>query len=281
MTTPDVSVVIVNYNAGVELTRALESIAADLGARPWEAVVVDNASSDDSAAAVARVRSTGACAAERQNLGFRARRQPGPRRDVGAGCSSSTPTAGWGRAFASLLRELDRSPAARHRRPPNSESGRVGAGERTRRPRHADGAVRANHGGTQALPNLAASRRNVVVDSGGSGGSSLTVDWLSGACMLARRDVLVRSRDSTSATSCTGRMRTCAGECGRSGIRCGTCRPPPRFTGSVIPAETDAPPPSAPSTRARISTTPSMLLRRPYPNACSRACCWRCAAGSS
>ena len=31
MTTPDVSVVIVNYNAGVELTRALESIAEDLG----------------------------------------------------------------------------------------------------------------------------------------------------------------------------------------------------------------------------------------------------------
>jgi hypothetical protein len=39
------------------------------------------------------------------------------------------------------------------------------------------------------FPALAVSRRNVV-GSGGSDHESLTVDWLSGACMLARRDAL-------------------------------------------------------------------------------------------
>ena len=70
MTTPDVSVVIVNYNAGVELTRALESIAVDLGVRPWEAVIVDNASSDDSWAAVARFAPQARVLRNEQNLGF-------------------------------------------------------------------------------------------------------------------------------------------------------------------------------------------------------------------
>jgi GT2 family glycosyltransferase len=40
------------------------------------------------------------------------------------------------------------------------------------------------------LPNSAASRRNVVVDASGEGRTSRAVDWLSGACVLARRDVL-------------------------------------------------------------------------------------------
>ena len=50
MTTPAVSAIIVNYNAGLELRAALQSIADELAGRPWEAVVVDNASSDGSGA---------------------------------------------------------------------------------------------------------------------------------------------------------------------------------------------------------------------------------------
>src|SRR4030095_6707855 len=44
----EVAAVLVNYNAGSELTRALQSLADDLTDRRWEAVVVDNASSDGS-----------------------------------------------------------------------------------------------------------------------------------------------------------------------------------------------------------------------------------------
>jgi GT2 family glycosyltransferase len=48
--TPDVSAIIVNYNAGHELKLALRSVQADCASIGWEAVVVDNASSDASAA---------------------------------------------------------------------------------------------------------------------------------------------------------------------------------------------------------------------------------------
>ena len=41
------------------------------------------------------------------------------------------------------------------------------------------------------LPSVAAARRNVVVDEAiASGASSVTVDWVSGACMLVRRSAL-------------------------------------------------------------------------------------------
>jgi GT2 family glycosyltransferase len=49
----DLSVVIVSYNSGPELRQALQSIAEDAGGLAWEAIVVDNASPDDSATVVA------------------------------------------------------------------------------------------------------------------------------------------------------------------------------------------------------------------------------------
>ena len=45
---PDVAAVLVNYNAGHELRRALQSIADDMRGCSWEGVVVDNASADGS-----------------------------------------------------------------------------------------------------------------------------------------------------------------------------------------------------------------------------------------
>ena len=46
--TPEIAAVLVNYNAGPELVMALQSLADDFAGREWEAVVVDNASSDGS-----------------------------------------------------------------------------------------------------------------------------------------------------------------------------------------------------------------------------------------
>ena len=49
---PEVAAVVVNYNAGDELRLALQSIAAECAGIDWEAVVVDNASTDGSASVV-------------------------------------------------------------------------------------------------------------------------------------------------------------------------------------------------------------------------------------
>src|SRR5262245_7272442 len=45
---PAIAAVLVNYNAGAELSRALQSLADDFAGREWEVIVVDNASSDGS-----------------------------------------------------------------------------------------------------------------------------------------------------------------------------------------------------------------------------------------
>jgi N-acetylglucosaminyl-diphospho-decaprenol L-rhamnosyltransferase len=55
--TPRLSIVIVNFNGGVHLENCLRSLAEHPPSVPAEAVVVDNASTDGSAAVVARFRS--------------------------------------------------------------------------------------------------------------------------------------------------------------------------------------------------------------------------------
>lgn len=44
-----IALIVVNFNAGSHLRRCLESAAADLGARDWSGIVIDNASTDGSA----------------------------------------------------------------------------------------------------------------------------------------------------------------------------------------------------------------------------------------
>ena len=195
MTSLDVSVVIVNYNAGIELARALESIAVDFGARPWEAVIVDNASSDDSSAAVKRFAPHARVLRNEQNLGFA--------RGVNQGlAATSAPVvliinpdcclvAG---AFASLLHELDRSPTHAIVGPRILNPDGSAQGSARGDPDMLTGLFGRTTIARRLLPNLAASRRNVVVDPGGSNTPSLAVDWLSGACMLARRDVLLQAK---------------------------------------------------------------------------------------
>ena len=168
-------------------------LPADLGARPWEAVIVDNASSDDSSAAVAQFAPQARVLRNEQNLGFA--------RGVNQGlAATSAPVVliinpdcclGAG-AFVSLLHELDRSPAHAIVGPRILNPDGSAQGSARGDPDMLTGLFGRTTVARRLLPNLAASRRNVVVDSGGSEGPSLTVDWLSGACILARRDVLVQ-----------------------------------------------------------------------------------------
>ena len=70
MTTPRVCAILVNYNAGLELRRALQSIADELSGSDWEAVVVDNGSSDGSTAIVEELAPQVRLLRNGDNVGF-------------------------------------------------------------------------------------------------------------------------------------------------------------------------------------------------------------------
>ena len=69
-TPPQFAAILVNYNAGPELRLALQSIADELAGREWEAVVVDNASSDGSEAIAEQYGSPVRLIRNPENVGF-------------------------------------------------------------------------------------------------------------------------------------------------------------------------------------------------------------------
>lgn len=192
MNGPEVSAILVNYNAGGELRSALRSIADELGACAWEAIVVDNASFDGSGTIVAEFAPHARLIRNEQNLGFARAVNQG----IGATSASLVLIVNPDcrlvpGAFVSLRRELERSDSC------------AVVGPRILDP---DGSVQGSARGDpdmftglfgrttllrRLLPDLAISKRNVVADGTiCEGPPSLSVDWLSGACMLARRDAL-------------------------------------------------------------------------------------------
>ena len=76
---PDVSVVIVSWNTRALTTACLASLAAGAGRASWDAVVVDNASSDDSVAAIRADFPAVQVIANPTNLGFAAANNQGIR----------------------------------------------------------------------------------------------------------------------------------------------------------------------------------------------------------
>lgn len=191
--TAELAAILVNYNAGGELRVALQSVADECAASTWEAVVVDNASTDGSAAHVSEFAPRVRLVRNAVNVGFgRAVNQ--------AVSASAAPlllllnpdcrlTSG---AVSALRGVLDTEPTC------------AVAGPRILDP---DGAVQGSARGDPdiltglfgrtgrlraLLPFLPVARRNVVVeDAIRSGQRSVIVDWVSGACMLVRRDAFL------------------------------------------------------------------------------------------
>ena len=186
--TPPLGAVIVNYNAGPDLRLALESIDRATGGS-WQAVVVDNGSTDGSEEAattfpqVRLVRNSG-------NVGF-ARGVNQAIRDcsldriliMNPDCQlmpdslpplmaalDDDPRCA---IVAPLVRDPDGSPQGNARGDPDMLTGLFGRSSALQR----------------TLPGLDVARRNVIAPS--SGDASITVDWVSGACMLVRRDAMV------------------------------------------------------------------------------------------
>jgi len=79
VTSPDISVIVLNYNGAAWLTPCLQALAAQQDAPPFETIVVDNASRDGSAALVRDRFSTVQLIETDRNLGFAAGNNAGAR----------------------------------------------------------------------------------------------------------------------------------------------------------------------------------------------------------
>jgi N-acetylglucosaminyl-diphospho-decaprenol L-rhamnosyltransferase len=186
---PDVAAVLVNYNAGHELRRALQSIADDMRGCSWEGVVVDNASADDSQTIAAEFAPVVRLIRNDSNIGFgRGANQGIAATSAPAVLIMNPDCALTPGALGSLRDALQAHPSC------------AVAGPRILDP---DGSVQGSARGDpdmltglfgrtalfrRLFPDAALSRRNVVTDAASA--DSAVVDWVSGACFLARRDAL-------------------------------------------------------------------------------------------
>jgi len=108
----DLTAVIVSYNSAAELRAALQSIADDAAGLEWEAIVVDNASRDDSVAVASACSPRVRVVSNRENVGFGRAVNQGVRASTAPLVLIMNPDcrlmAG---ATAAMRAELDREPA--------------------------------------------------------------------------------------------------------------------------------------------------------------------------
>jgi GT2 family glycosyltransferase len=187
--TPTLAAVVVNYNSGNELRAALESIVRETPG-PWEAVVVDNASSDGSEAAALDFGASVRLLRNAANVGFA--------RGVNQAVANTTASrvlvinpdcqlrSG---ALPPLLAVLDADPRCAIVAPQVLDPDGTPQGNARGDPDMLTGLFGRTSALRRTLPGLNVARRNVVTDATLTGGS-MTVDWVSGACMLVRRDAL-------------------------------------------------------------------------------------------
>lgn len=188
---PSVSAIIVSFNSGGCLPACVAAIRENVAGLAWEAVIVDNASADESAAIAERLGEDTQVIRNRENVGFaRAVNQALARsRHELVLLVNPDSTIGPG-AVSALVRELDRHPECALAAPRVLESdGRV-QGSARGDPDMLTGLFGRQSRLRRLFPRARASRRNVRAGEDSDGGS-IEVDWVSGACMLVRRSDLV------------------------------------------------------------------------------------------
>jgi GT2 family glycosyltransferase len=192
---PDVTAIVVNFNAGDELRQALASIARELAGREWEGFVVDNASQDGSAAIAQEFAPAVSLIANAANVGFgRAVNQALARARAPFVLIMNPDCRLEPGAVAALEAELRREPQCAIAGPRILDPDGSVQGSARGDPDMFTGFFGRSTALRRLMPWLPASRRNVVDVSVPAGAPSLAVDWLSGACVLARHEALVAER---------------------------------------------------------------------------------------
>jgi GT2 family glycosyltransferase len=183
-----VAAVLVNYNAGDELRRALHSIADQLHGDAWEGVVVDNASSDGSDAIANELAPAVRLVRNQSNVGFG--------RGVNQGVAATTapfvlvmnPDCALSPgAIATLQDALRAHPSCAIVGPRILDPDGTVQGSARGDPDMLTGLFGRTAFLRRMFPGAALSRKNVVT---GDTADAAVVDWVSGACFLARREAL-------------------------------------------------------------------------------------------
>jgi GT2 family glycosyltransferase len=184
------SAVIVNYNGGSDLVRALRSIADDRRPGTWDAVVVDNASADDSAAAAEALGPPVRVVRNAENVGFGRGVNQGVRASGGGLILVMNPDCRLlPGALAAMAAELEAHPDCALAGPRVLDPDGTVQGSVRGDPDMLTGLFGRTSRLRRWMPWLPVAARNVVAaDAVAATAGSVVADWVSGACMLIRRD---------------------------------------------------------------------------------------------
>jgi N-acetylglucosaminyl-diphospho-decaprenol L-rhamnosyltransferase len=186
----DLSVVIVNFNSGPCLEACLSSLGPALGDTRWHTIVVDNQSTDGSERAVHSFADRVSLVPAGSNLGFGRAANLGASRTDAARLLFVNPdcrlAAG---CLEPLQAELDAHPRCAIVAPLVLNEDGSPQGNARGDPTMLTGLFGRTTVLTRLFPRAGPVRRNIVVPGRGdaAAGSSSVVDWVSGACFLARR----------------------------------------------------------------------------------------------
>jgi GT2 family glycosyltransferase len=187
--TPRLSALIVNFNSGPHLTRCLRSLAEEASGLDWEAIVVDNASTDPGGRPPVDLNGA-TLISNPENVGFAAAANQAVASSRGSLLLFLNPdswlTAG---ALSTLIAELDRRPDAAVVGPAIFDPDGSVQGSARGDPTMFTGLFGRSTWLSTRWPRSPMTRRNVrVYEPLAEGETSVDVDWLSGACMLVRRE---------------------------------------------------------------------------------------------
>jgi N-acetylglucosaminyl-diphospho-decaprenol L-rhamnosyltransferase len=196
---PDVTVVIVNYNSGGHLADCLRSLSAGLAGLDGEVVIVDNASTDGSemAAENAVAPATETCVSEAEvrlvrlptNTGFAAAANLGARTGKADRVLFMNPDCLVAPGFLDpLLGELDASPRCAGVAPSVLNQDGSPQGNARGDPTIMTGLFGRTTLLSRVFPSTRFARRNVIPPALPGNHAAISVDWVSGACVLVRRE---------------------------------------------------------------------------------------------